>query len=81
MSIEYYRDIGKFVPTCDYCGDELDARTFWSDAVADKKASGWKSYKDDDTGEWTDMCPACQRFMRQKKATRNTAQQDFEGII
>ena len=79
MSIEHHRDINMFVPTCDYCGEELDAHTFFDDAVAERKAAGWHSSKDA-AGMWWDMCPRCQRIAREK-ATRRTAQQDFEGVI
>lgn len=77
MAIEFYRDISVFVPTCDYCGEELEGDMFFDEAVAQKKAAGWKSYKDDE-GEWTDMCPHCQRL--RVKVSRATAQMDFADI-
>ncbi len=47
-----------FTPVCDICGAELPAEYDFSDAVAAKKAAGWKSKKIDDA--WIDVCPECQ---------------------
>lgn len=78
MSIEYYRDIDAFVPTCDLCGSELEAEYTWDDAVNAKKQNDWRAFKDDSTGTWTDMCTDCVRLMG--TATPNGAKQDFEGV-
>lgn len=79
MSIEYDRCLDAYIPTCDYCGTELEARYTFSGAVDAKKQNGWHSFKDDKTEEWTDMCPTCQELMG--TATPNGAQQDFWGAV
>ncbi len=56
MSIERFGDL--YTPTCDGCGDELEAEYDFYDAVNAKKAAGWKSRKV--MGEWEDVCPECQ---------------------
>jgi len=57
MSIEkHYR---LYVARCDICEDEkLDSELDFYDAVAAKKAAGWKSKVIDD--EWHDICNKCQ---------------------
>ena len=56
MSIQY--EYGKPTPTCDCCGTQLPPEDEFMDAVAAKKAEGWKSKKV--AGEWMDFCPDCQ---------------------
>ena len=59
MSIDTY--FGLYVATCDICMDEsLDGEHDFHDAVAAKKAAGWKSKYDDDT--WSDICTKCQEL-------------------
>ena len=69
MSIEKYN--GRYTPTCDICGEELDSEYEFMDAVAAKKAAKWRSYKDD--GEWIDSCPDC-------AMPYNQAASDFSGV-
>lgn len=60
MSIVKDRD-GKYtvyIPTCDRCGCELREVKHFSDAVQEKKNSGWRSVKTADG--WEDLCPDCQ---------------------
>ena len=52
------REYGKFIPTCDVCGEILTAQDEFSDAVEDIKDQGWSANKID--GEWVHLCPDCQ---------------------
>lgn len=58
MSI--YKDFGEYFAMCDVCGEELGSFDSFYDAVDSKKSAGWRSHQDE-TGEWIDRCPACQR--------------------
>jgi hypothetical protein len=53
------RDGGFYCLVCDVCGEEAP-ETFddFYEAVAYKKAKGWRSQCVD--GEWEDVCPNCQ---------------------
>lgn len=77
MSIEYFRDLDINIPTCDFCGVELEGCMEFDAAVQQKKSNGWKSQKDE-KGVWWDMCPECQKLMGDKNLT--TAADDFGGI-
>lgn len=74
MSIEKIG--GGYVPTCDFCGEELPEEYDFYDAVDAKKAAGWKSVKDK-FGEWADACPDCAAAMGRRPST---AKDDFRGI-
>lgn len=50
---------GMHTPTCDICGEALEAEFEFQDAVDAKKDAGWKSQKLRD-GSWQDLCPECQ---------------------
>ena len=45
-------------PVCDVCGNKLHYEHDFHDAIAAKKADGWKSRKDK-SGEWEDVCSEC----------------------
>jgi len=47
-------DICEITQYLDFDWEEFNA------AIAEAKASGWRSYKDED-GEWRHECPECQR--------------------
>ena len=50
------KSFGTFNLICDICGDSADEPFYdFHDAVAYKKANGWKARKED--GEWIDVCP------------------------
>jgi len=69
VSIEKFG--GFYTPTCDICGEELDAEFDFCDAVAAKKDAGWKSRKT--AGEWEDVCCDCQ-------ALENDVSTEAEGL-
>lgn len=49
---------------CDCCGTEISGGTCFQDSVAARKKEGWRSIKDD-AGEWMDLCPDCQKAMKE----------------
>ncbi len=53
------RHYGQFTPTCDICGDELQAQESFQEAVLTRNEADWKSQKNSD-GEWEDICRKCQ---------------------
>ena len=67
MSIE--RFAGFYTPTCDICGEELQAEFDFYDAVQAKKDAGWKSQKHN--GEWQDVCTDCQERSQHNDKTRD----------
>jgi len=75
MAIEKRWEDGEeiFTPVCDTCGDALEDEWDFDDAVAAKKAAGWRSRKID--GEWIDICPYCQ-----EKEKHEQAMNDFAGL-
>lgn len=74
MSIETSWEDGEklYTPTCDGCGTQLPEEYDFYDAVAEKKAAGWKSVKHGK--EWSDLCPDC------AEKSCPTAADDFGGI-
>lgn len=51
--------ISGFDMDCDECGEsQFFDRTYFADFIAEAKAAGWKTYKDDG-GEWANLCPKC----------------------
>lgn len=60
MAIE--KEYGKFVPTCDGCGETLDPCDSFDEAKESMEAEGWskKLLQKGSTKEWVNMCPACQ---------------------
>lgn len=62
MAIE--REYGKWIPTCDGCGEQLETCDTFDEALDELKVAGWsREYIDNgmDDGEWINLCPACQR--------------------
>ena len=55
MSIEKRK--GLFFATCDRCHRSLVGRERFMDAVADKKAAGWKACSTE--SGWKDRCDKC----------------------
>ena len=55
MSIETIA--GEFIATCDICGEQLQSKRMFLDAVQTKRDAGWKIKKT----EWgyEDICPEC----------------------
>ncbi len=49
---------GKYVPTCDICGEELPPCHDFQEAVLSKRKAGWKTRHVDDG--WEDTCVDCQ---------------------
>lgn len=56
MSIQ--KEKGRFVPTCDVCGDQLDPVGTFDEAREQMAENEWntESFK----GEWVNFCPDCQ---------------------
>ena len=48
---------GVYVPTCDICSDALPGKEDFYDALAEKKAAGWRIRRYGDN--WQDLCPDC----------------------
>lgn len=57
MSIVKY--VGRYIPTCDLCGDTLRHRETEQDAEQEMSDSEWKGLTNV-YGEWKDFCPFCQ---------------------
>lgn len=55
MAIERERD-GRYLQ-CDYCSTNEGPFDSFGDAIAHKKANGWKNIKEGE--EWYDKCPYC----------------------
>lgn len=77
MAIE--KDRHYLIPTCDWCGMQLnysDGEPFddFDEAVRFMKANGWSSSKNEHD-EWENYCPECQTRIRQQSAVN-----DFKGI-
>lgn len=61
MSVE--RQYGQVMFMCDECGDESDSDRSFTTVLADAKHDGWLITKDEDTDEYTHMCPACVKLL------------------
>ncbi len=53
-----YISYGKYVPICDYCGEELPPCCDFQEAVLSMGQHGWETRRIDD--EWEDVCDYCQ---------------------
>ncbi|GIW49177.1 MAG: hypothetical protein KatS3mg079_653 [Caloramator sp.] len=52
------RQYGKYVLVCDYCGEEIEFKTF-DEALEYKKENGWRSIKHSDG--WETICEECRK--------------------
>lgn len=61
MAIE--REYGKFIPTCDGCGETLEPCDSFDEAKEAMEAEGWskKLLQNGNTKEWINFCPTCQK--------------------
>lgn len=53
------KQYGKYIPTCDVCGETLEAELSFDEAVAEMKSESWKTKAV--MGEWENICPECQK--------------------
>lgn len=51
------KEYGKFIPTCDICGEELTEEDTFEEAVSAIKKAGWQIKKED--GAFVSFCPSC----------------------
>lgn len=58
MAVEM--EYGKHIPTCDNCGDTLDAEDTFDDAVQAMKDEGWTVKYVGGEVEWENLCTCCQ---------------------
>ena len=60
MAIE--KEYGKFIPTCDGCGETLDKCDSFDEAREAMEDEGWarKLLQNGATKEWINLCPTCQ---------------------
>lgn len=59
MSIE--RQYGNVMLVCDECGENTEAEEGFGYMIETASADGWLITKDEDTDEWTHLCPDCVR--------------------
>lgn len=52
------KEYGKYVGACDLCGETTPKFDTWFEC-RDYLRSHWGSERDEDTGEWWNLCPAC----------------------
>lgn len=61
MSVE--RQYGEAMLICDECGDESDSDKNFNEMLSQAKRDGWLITKDEDTDEWTHLCPSCVKLL------------------
>lgn len=61
MSVE--RQFGDVMLICDECEEDWISRDHFSQAIRDAKLEGWLITKDEDTDEWTHLCPSCVKLL------------------
>lgn len=64
MSIERRTHYAWFC-ICDECDAEISGGNSFRDAVDARRKAGWKS-KQEPSGEWIDLCPDCQKSMKER---------------
>ena len=61
MSVE--RQHGEVMLVCDECGDGSEPDGNFKDMLAEAKDAGWLIQKDEDTDEFTHLCPSCVKLL------------------
>lgn len=61
MSIERQFKLVMFI--CDECGDESTPDEDFNTMKDDAKSDGWLIQKDEDTDEYTHLCPDCVKLL------------------
>lgn len=61
------REFGKFIASCDVCGETTAPFKSWESCLYGIRDLGWRAYKNKETDEWENFCPACQRLNKKQK--------------